>query len=906
MNGRLRVWTGLVLLLGLATPVLAADPALVPAALTGDMAHRMMLLALQLGLILLSAKICNLLFEAVRLPGTVGEIVAGMLIGPYALGAVPLPGFPQGALPFFSAAFPLSPELYGVACLAAMILLFMTGLGTDVQQFVQHSLTGSLVGLGGAVAAFAAGAYVGHLFLPGLQHGPLSCWAAPCLFLGILSATTSLAVASRVLAARRKQDTPEGFVIVAGASVDDLIGLILLVGGLGIIASVSDAGDIRWGRVALTAGKVGGVWLAVSVLGWVAARWLQGLLRSFRHRGSLAAMSLGVALILAGLFEEADLALIVGAYVTGLALSRTDIRLAVREYVDPLYTFFVPVFFAVAGMLINVPQLLTRPVAFFALLFLGWAVVAKLVGAALPALACGFNLRGALRIGFGMVPRGELALIVAGVGLLEGFINGATYSAAAAAVVATMVLGPAFVSLLFRNPASGLWRSRAANEAAETTLSFPFPSSEAACLLVQKLQNALEAEGFALYTVDHDEHLYQFRKERSVIDFQQLERELRFTCDRRDTALINTVVIESFAQIEQTVNELRKTLDHAGVGRQVQEPGAPLPNLVALKRFITPDVLCPRLQATDKLGVINELIALLARNGLVKNAAAARDAVMAREASMSTGIQFGLAIPHGRTDAVDHLVCAIGLKPQGLDFASMDKQPTRICVLTLAPQTATAPYMQFMSIISQTLTEQGREALLACVTREEMYTVLTGGISAQQFLNKRQSALRERARQAPAVHPRESPLLRYLKPELMKVDLKGTDKPSIIDELIELLVQQHAVKDREVVRQAIMDREAQMSTGLEHGVAIPHARMDGIEDMLCAIGVKREGVDFASLDGQPANIFIMTVSPRKTPAPQVQFMALMSRLLDENNRRRVLEAPTNTALYELLTAHREP
>ena len=104
----------------------------------------------------------------------------------------------------------------------------------------------------------------------------------------------------------------------------------------------------------------------------------------------------------------------------------------------------------------------------------------------------------------------------------------------------------------------------------------------------------------------------------------------------------------------------------------------------------------------------------------------ARAAVWAREESMSTGMQHGIAIPHGRTDAVDRLVCAVGLKPGGVEFNCLDGQPARIIVMALSPKSEAAPHMQFMSMMSHALSGNGRESLLTCGTAGDMYVVLTG------------------------------------------------------------------------------------------------------------------------------------------------------------------------------------
>jgi len=93
---------------------------------------------------------------------------------------------------------------------------------------------------------------------------------------------------------------------------------------------------------------------------------------------------------------------------------------------------------------------------------------------------------------------------------------------------------------------------------------------------------------------------------------------------------------------------------------------------------------------------------------------------------MSTGMQFRISIPHGRTDAVDQLVCAVGIKPEGVYFKSIDGQPSKIIILTLSPKNTSAPHTQFMSMVNQALNGKGRKSLLACKTPEEMFNVLTG------------------------------------------------------------------------------------------------------------------------------------------------------------------------------------
>ena len=115
--------------------------------------------------------------------------------------------------------------------------------------------------------------------------------------------------------------------------------------------------------------------------------------------------------------------MIIGAYIMGLSLSGTDIAAIIQERIHGLYDFFVPIFFAVMGMQVDVGAMMSKQVLIFGSVYTIIAIVAKIAGCALPALGLGFNMKGAFRIGCGMVPRGEVALIIAGIGLTAGILD---------------------------------------------------------------------------------------------------------------------------------------------------------------------------------------------------------------------------------------------------------------------------------------------------------------------------------------------------------------------------------------------------------------------------------------------------------------------------------------------------
>jgi PTS system nitrogen regulatory IIA component len=144
-----------------------------------------------------------------------------------------------------------------------------------------------------------------------------------------------------------------------------------------------------------------------------------------------------------------------------------------------------------------------------------------------------------------------------------------------------------------------------------------------------------------------------------------------------------------------------------------------------LARYVTQDAMSPGLKGTTKEEVIAELIGVLASLGWVKDESAALACALKRESAMSTGLRHGIACPHGRTDSVDRLVCAIGLKTEGVDFHSLDEQPARVIILTLCPAANAAPYMEFMSSAMAVLHEEKTlKALANARTSGEMYRAL--------------------------------------------------------------------------------------------------------------------------------------------------------------------------------------
>lgn len=722
--GLLRRWP--VVLLGMLWAI--------PAAASGgeegvDLTSRMMILVIQLGVILFAARIGNLLFEKLKLPGVLGELCAGMLIGPSLLGGVPIPGFHGFENGLFhvseairSGSAPVSPELYGICTVASIVLLFLVGIETDLQLFVRFALAGGVVGLGGVIASFTLGDLMGVWLLPSIMEGTFTPFHPACIFLGVMSTATSVSITARILSERKKLDSPEGVTILAGAVIDDVLGIVMLAVGLGVIGAGGSGGGLDWGSIGLIAGKSVGIWLGATAAGILVARHISGALKFFGGKSEIAIMALGLALIVSGLFEEAKLAMIIGSYVMGLSLSRTDISHVVRESLHPLFLFMVPVFFTVMGMMVDLPMLLSPKILVFGLLYTVVAILSKLLGCGLPTLLCGFNLRGALRIGIGMVPRGEVALIVAGIGLSSGYLSMEVFGVAILMTLLTTVLPPPLLVKVFSSGKPGV-SAAAPKSPPLPVLTYSFPSAEASALVLNQLLDGFRREGFYVHGLEVGE-LYQVRKDTMIINVSRHQNEIRSECDENEIPFMRTAMTEVVVEFEQTLRELRRPMNVEDIVRPTHDDPRSQRN-ERLVRYLRPEAMIPVLAGSTKDEVIAELVGRLGSIGLVSDVPAALATVMKREAAMSTGLRHGIACPHGRTDTVSGLMVAVGLKPEGLPFESFDGEPARIITLVLSPTEVIAPYMEFMAMMQSVLDEEGRAALLRCSTPAEMYAQLT-------------------------------------------------------------------------------------------------------------------------------------------------------------------------------------
>jgi Kef-type K+ transport system membrane component KefB len=386
---------------------------------------------LALAIILTGAKLGGHLAVRLGQPAVLGELVAGVL-----LGNLPLLGV--GALAFIAH----DPNIEVLAQLGVLILLFEVGLESTVRDMLKVGFPSLLVAVLGVVTPFVLGWGVGAVLLP--EHSPYAH-----AFIGATLTATSVGITARVLTDLGKSRSPEARVILGAAVIDDVLGLVILAIVGGAIQAANLGAQVAIGATLAVLGKaVAFLGLALALGVWLSPKLFRVASR-LRGSGVLLVTALVVCFVLAYLAAEIGLAAIVGAYAAGLILEDVHFREfrergehRLEELVAPVTAVLVPVFFVLMGMRVDLS-------AFARLDILGLAA-ALTVAAIIGKQACSLGAYGGLdrlSVGLGMVPRGEVGLIFAGIGLTlsiggERIVDEAVFSAVVIMVIVTTMITP--------------------------------------------------------------------------------------------------------------------------------------------------------------------------------------------------------------------------------------------------------------------------------------------------------------------------------------------------------------------------------------------------------------------------------------------------------------------------------
>ncbi len=373
---------------------------------------------LELALILVVAKLFGYLTVRLGFPAALGQLIGGIIIGPSILGLV---GYNE------------SVKL--LADLGVVMLLFLAGLETDVEEFKHVGVPAFIIAALGVLIPFILG-YVGAM-----------AWGysnIEAMFLGGVLTATSVGLTTSILMEMKRLRTRVGTTILAAAVVDDILGIIVLT----ILVGINTRGSVYIEDLLIILGEVVLYFGIGLLIGNPAVREALRLSERITLPETVTAFAIAIMLIFAYLAEQFQIAGITGAYLAGLLVASSDeAREIDRKFMTIGYSLFIPIFLVSIGIESDV-RILAHAGA-FAILYAVLAIVGKIVGCGFGAFVSKFKSVEALQIGVGMIPRMEVALIMANVGLREGVFDRGTFAIPVTMVVITTIVTPFLLKWAF-------------------------------------------------------------------------------------------------------------------------------------------------------------------------------------------------------------------------------------------------------------------------------------------------------------------------------------------------------------------------------------------------------------------------------------------------------------------------
>ena len=371
-----------------------------------------------LAIIILSAKFFGLVARKCKAPQVVGEILAGLVIGPCVLNLVQT-----------------SDSIATFAEIGVVLLMFTTGLGTNLKELIKAGPIATLIACVGVLVPLVGGTLLYSVFYGFSAVGSPEFYRA--LFIGTIMTATSVSITVATLQELGHLKSFLGTTIVSAAVIDDVIGIVVLTCVLGASSGTGTGlGKVLFNTVLFFATALG-----VGLVVHYAMKWLD---KRNPHTQRITIVSM--AYIAEEYFGIAD---ITGAYIAGIVLCTMDDASYVERRVDiSNYVLFAPVFFASIGLKTDISGL-TPEILLFCVCFVIVALITKIIGCGLAAKICRFNWGDSLKVGVGMMTRGEVALIVAQKGLAVGVVDPVYFTAVILLIVVSSVATPLVLKALF-------------------------------------------------------------------------------------------------------------------------------------------------------------------------------------------------------------------------------------------------------------------------------------------------------------------------------------------------------------------------------------------------------------------------------------------------------------------------
>ena len=400
---------------------------------------------LAISLLIVTAKIFALIFKRIKLPEVIGEILAGVIFGPFAIGGLLV----LAGEPLFSGPVNENFVLETFFEIGGMILLFSAGLEFTFKQFRKAGLPSFVIGTAGVVIPFILG-YYGSIFV-GFS-------STESLLIGAALTATSIAITIRTLEELDQLKNKESQIMVYAAVVDDVLGLTLLgvvlaIGSTGIIPEIASVLSTTVFTLSLwIALLLGSVYFLPKFLDFVTN--LTGELKltddSEKHPQSpstLETLAIFIILVWGAIAYYMGLSPIVGTFAAGMAVAGSRYKHQIEIFNNHIRIIFAPLFFAYVGAQINLAEIIGIDLFAFGLI-LALAMVGKLLGCGIPGYIFLRNRIQAQRIGIGMASRGEVGIVVAGIGYASGLIDSYSYAVLMAVIMVTTVISPILLRLM--------------------------------------------------------------------------------------------------------------------------------------------------------------------------------------------------------------------------------------------------------------------------------------------------------------------------------------------------------------------------------------------------------------------------------------------------------------------------
>ena len=384
-----------------------------------------------IGILLFAAKLMAELFLRLKLPIVLGELLAGMIVGPFALGGF----FVVDGKAFLE----INDEIKMLGEMGAIVILFMAGLEMTPKEFLKGGKASFTVGALGVIVPFFAGLVIFQMF--GFD-------ALQSMLIATALTATSIAISIQVLSEFGKIKTPEARLIIGAAIIDDILAIAVLSVVSSIALGEGGVDNIDIMSVTIT---------ILEVLAFFAILLITSIVivprvitpRLWKAKGSVEGIATALFFGAAALAGSIGLSPIVGAFAVGMALSTTKVFEKVENFIGKIGLIFAPLFFAIIGAQVDLRSI-NLEILLISGVVIVVAVITKLAGCGLPSMFFLKNKSQGMRVGIGMISRGEVGLIVAGVGISSGILTSDVYSTIVIMVIVTTIITPLWLKMEYK------------------------------------------------------------------------------------------------------------------------------------------------------------------------------------------------------------------------------------------------------------------------------------------------------------------------------------------------------------------------------------------------------------------------------------------------------------------------